>query len=171
MGVLLVQLLAARGAFVIGGVRGQAKRRAVTRAGALATVDYERPDWPGAVLEATGGARPTVVLDGVGGPAGTAAFGLVADGGRFSAHGTPAGSFASIDHEAARQRQVQVFTIADLQLGPGDRSRLMKEVIERLADRQVRPLIGQTFALTEAARAHEAIEARRTIAKSLLIPG
>jgi NADPH:quinone reductase len=40
-----------------------------------------------------------------------------------------------------------------------------------LAERRVTPLIGQTFALAEAAKAHEAIEARRTMAKTLLLTG
>ena len=171
MGILLVQLLAAQGMNVIGAARGQAKLAAVARAGAAAAVDYGLPDWTAAVLEATGGARPAVVLNGVGGALGAAAFDLVADGGRFSAHGSPSGSFAGIDADAARHRRVQVSTIRDLQYGAGDRSRLMKEVLGQLAERRIAPLIGQTFALAEAAKAHEAIVARRTVAKTLLLTG
>ncbi len=169
MGLLLVQLLADQGAHVVGAVRGPAKQDAVTRAGARATVDYGEPDWTAAVLEATRGVRPVVVLDGVGGAIGTAAFALVADGGRFSAHGSPSGSFASVDADEARDRRVRVSTIRDLQYGAGDRSRLMKDVIGRLAGKRIAPLIGQTFALADAAKAHEAIEARRTVAKTLLL--
>jgi NADPH2:quinone reductase len=169
MGILLVQLLATQGAHVIGGVRGPAKQEVVTRAGAVATVDYGLPGWTEAVLEATSGVRPAVVLDGVGGPTGAAAFALIADGGRFSAHGSPSGSFASIDADAARRRQVRVTTIGDLQYGAGDRSRLTKDIIGQLAERRIAPLIGQTFALTEAAKAHEAIAERRTVAKTLLL--
>jgi NADPH2:quinone reductase len=169
MGILLVQLLAAQGARVIGAARGEAKREAVARAGALAVVDYGRPDWPAAVLAASDGARPAVVLDGVGGAIGAAAFALVADGGRFSAHGSPSGSFAGIDQEEARRRHVRVTTIRDLQYGAGDRSRLMKDILGQLAERRIAPLIGQTFPLAAAARAHEAIEARRTVAKTLLL--
>jgi NADPH:quinone reductase len=169
MGILLVQLLTAQGAHVIGAARGPAKLEAVTRAGAAAAVDYGRPDWPAAVLDAGGGTRPAVVLDGVGGAIGAAAFGLVADGGRFSAHGSPSGSFAGIDQEEARRRRVQVSTIRDLQYGAGDRSRLMKDILGHLAERRIAPLIGQTFPLAEAAKAHEAIEARRTVAKTLLL--
>jgi len=169
MGILLVQLLAAQGAHVIGAARGPAKLAAVTRAGAAAAVDYGRPDWPAAVLDAADGAHPAVVLDGVGGAIGAAAFALVADGGRFSAHGSPSGSFAGIDQEEARRRRVQVSTIRDLQYGAGDRSRLMKDILGHLAERRIAPLIGQTFSLAEAAKAHEAIEARRTVAKTLLL--
>lgn len=169
MGILLVQLLAAQGAYVIAAARGQAKRRAAARAGASATVDYGLPGWTDAVLEAGNGGRPAVVLDGVGGPVGTAAFELIADGGRFSAHGSPSGSFASVGEAAARRRQVQLSTISDLQYGAGDRSRLTREIVSHLAGQRVAPLIGQTFPLAEAAKAHEAIEARRTVAKTLLL--
>lgn len=169
MGLLLVQLLTDQGAHVVGAVRGPAKREVVARAGARATVDYGEPDWAAAVLKATGGVRPAVVLDGVGGAIGTAAFALVADGGRFSAHGSPSGSFANLDLDEARGRRVRVNTIRDLQYGPGDRSRLMNDVIGRLADKRIAPLIGQTFALADAAKAHEAIEARRAVAKTLLL--
>jgi NADPH2:quinone reductase len=62
-----------------------------------------------------------------------------------------------------------VTTVADLQFASGDRPRLMKEALELLAERHISPLIGQTFPLAEAARAHEAIAARRTIAKTLLL--
>jgi NADPH2:quinone reductase len=169
MGILLVQLLARQGARVIGAARGQAKQEIVARAGARATVDPGRPDWADLVLEATSGVRPAVVLDGVGGPTGAAAFALVADGGRFSAHGSPSGSFASIDADAARRRRVRVTTIGDLQYGAGDRSRLMKEIVGQLAEQRIVPLIGQTFPLAEAAKAHEAIAAHRTVAKTLLL--
>ena len=171
MGVLLVQLLAAQGARVIGAARGSTKREVAARAGAEATVDYGSPDWAAAVLEATGGARPQVVLDGVGGALGAAAFDLVADGGRFSAHGSPSGSFARVGQDVARRRLVRMSTIGDLQYGPSDRARLMKDILARLAEGRITPHIGQTFPLAEAASAHAAIEARRTIAKTLLLTG
>jgi NADPH:quinone reductase-like Zn-dependent oxidoreductase len=62
-----------------------------------------------------------------------------------------------------------VTTLGDLQYGAGDRSRLTKDIIGQLAERRIAPLIGQTFALTEAAKAHEAIAERRTVAKTLLL--
>jgi len=169
MGILLVQLLAARRVRVVGAARGPAKQEIIARCGASAAIDYGQPGWTGAVLEATGGARPAVVLDGVGGEIGSAAFDLVADGGRFSAHGSPGGSFAAIDPQAARRRQVLVKSIADLQFGPGDRSRLMRQAQGELARKKIAPVIGQTFPLSEAAAAHRAIEARQAIGKTLLL--
>ena len=168
MGILLVQLLNGLGVTVMGAARGRAKLDAIGRAGADAAVDYSLPGWTTAALTAAG-EPPTVVLDGAGGAAGREAFGLIAHGGRFSAHGTPSGSFAAVDRASASDRGVTVTTIADLQYGPGDRARLLARILAEVAAGRVRPLIGQTFALADAARAHAALQARQTLGKTLLL--
>jgi NADPH2:quinone reductase len=168
MGILLVQLLVERGARVVGAARGRAKLEVVSDAGAH-SIDYATPVWTDAVLAATGGRRPTVVLDGVGGNLGAEAFGLIADGGRFSAHGAPSGSFAPIDHGAAQGRGVAVTTIADLQYGEGDRARLLHAVLGEVESGRLAPMVGQTFSLAEASKAHLGMEARETVAKTLLL--
>jgi NADPH:quinone reductase len=169
MGILLVQLLAALGAKVVGTARGSTKRNVVVRGGAAVAIDYGEPGWTDAVLDATGGRRPTLVLDGVGGAIGGEAFGFIADGGRFSAHGAPSGSFAPIDPGEAKSRGVIVTTIADLQYGEGDRSRLLTAVLADVSTGRLVPLVGQTFSMADAAKAHQAIENRETLAKTVLL--
>jgi NADPH:quinone reductase len=171
MGILLVQLLRAGGAKVIGAARGKAKADAVRAAGADVVIDYGRPDWTSEVVHATGGAGPAVVLDGVGGQLGRQAYAVMADGGRFSAHGGPSGSFTSIDHDDAKRRNITVTGLGDLQVRPGERAALARQILPDVGSGKVRPLVGQTFPLTEAARAHTMIEAREAIAKTLLIAG
>jgi NADPH2:quinone reductase len=171
MGILLVQLLVERGAHVVAAVRGQAKREVVSDAGIHSVVDYGMPAWTDAGLDATSGRRPAVVLDGVGGQLGGEAFDVIADGGRFSAHGTPSGSFAPIDRDAAQGRGVAVTTIADLQYGEGDRARLLQAVLGEVESGRLAPVAGQTFSLAEASKAHLGIEARETVAKTLLLNG
>jgi NADPH2:quinone reductase len=169
MGILLVQLLRARGARVIGAARGRAKTDAVGEAGADAVIDYGRPGWTSSVLQATGGTGPAVVLDGVGGELGRDAYGILADGGRFSAYGAPSGAFSAIDPGDARRRDVTVTGLGDLQVRPGERADLARQLLPDVVSGRVRPLIGQTFPLAEAARAHALIEAREAIAKTLLL--
>jgi NADPH:quinone reductase len=169
MGILLVQLLAARAVTVVGAARGSNKQAVVAEAGATAAIDYSEEGWTAGVLDATRGHPPTVVLDGVGGTIGGEAFELITDGGRFSAHGTPSGSFALIDRGEAARRGVTVTTIADLQFGDGDRFRLLNGVLAELATTALAPLVGQTFSLAEASKAHLAIESRETVAKTLLL--
>jgi NADPH2:quinone reductase len=169
MGILLVQLLVERGAQVVGAARGRPRLQVVADAGASFVVDYAMPAWTDAALDATSGRRPTVVLDGVGGKLGADAFALIADGGRFSAHGSPSGSFAPIDRDAAQSRGVAVTTIADLQYGEGERSGLLRAILGEVEVGRVVPVVGQTFSLAEASKAHLAIEARETVAKTLLL--
>jgi NADPH:quinone reductase len=169
MGLLLVQMVAASGAQVIGTAGARPKHEAIAAAGAKAAIDYTRPDWADGVMQATGGVRPAVVLDGVGGQLGAQGFELVADGGWFSAHGSSSGTFAPIDADQAARRQITVTTIRDLQFGPDDRSRLMHAALDHLGDAEITPVVGQTYPLGEASRAHRAIEGRMTVAKTLLV--
>ncbi|HEY5245960.1 MAG TPA: zinc-binding dehydrogenase, partial [Acidimicrobiales bacterium] len=169
MGVVLVQLLHAAGAFVVGAARGKAKLDVVDEAGADVAVDYDGPGWTRAVLDATHGAGPIAVLDGVGGPLGHEAFDILRDGGRFSAHGAPSGSFAPIDTDIARRRHVTITTLADLAADPTPRHQLIREAVALVAADTVNPLIGQTFPLRDADQAHAAMAARETIAKTLLL--
>ena len=168
MGILLVQLLRARGAHVIGAARGKAKVDAVGEAGADVVIDYGHPGWTSEVRDATGGTGPGVVLDGVGGQLGLDAYAIMADGGRFSAHGAPSGSFSAIDQSDARRRNIAVTGIGDLQGPPGERADLARQILPDVRAGRIRPLVGQTFPLTEAARAHTMMAAREAIAKTLL---
>jgi NADPH2:quinone reductase len=168
MGILLIQILRARGARTIGAVGGKAKVDVVIEAGADVVVDYGSPDWTSEVRHATQGRGPDVVLDGVGGQLGRAAYGIIADGGRFSAHGAPSGSFTAIDPADADRRGVSVSGIGDLQGQPGQRAELARRILSEFLVGQIIPLIGQTFPLRSAALAHQAIESRDAIAKTLL---
>jgi len=64
---------------------------------------------------------------------------------------------------------VVVTTIADLQYGEGDRSRLLGAVLGAVESGRVAPVVGQTFSLPEASKAHLGMEARETVAKTLLL--
>jgi NADPH:quinone reductase len=168
LGILLGQLARVRGARVIAAARGQAKLDLLTGLGAHAVVDYSEADWPDQVVRATGGAGPDVVFDGVGGQLGAAAFSVIAEGGRFSAHGAASGGFAPVDAEQAARRGVTVRGIEQVQFGPGEHERLAGQALAELAADRIRPLIGQTFPLDQAAAAHTALESRTALGKTLL---
>jgi NADPH2:quinone reductase len=167
MGVVLVQLARAAGGRVIGAARVTRKLDAVRKAGAETAVDYTEPGWAERVRELTAGHGADVVLDGAGGQLGRAAFEVTADGGRFSAHGLSDGGFAGLDAEEAERRGVAVQPIA--QHAPAEFRRLATAALAEAAAGRITPLIGQTFPLARAADAHAAIEARTTMAKTLLL--
>jgi NADPH2:quinone reductase len=109
-----------------------------------------------------------VVFDGVGGDIGLAAFGLLGAGGRFCPFGMASGSFAPVTPELAEARQVTVRAGAGA--SPEELTALVRTALAEAAAGRLRPVIGQEFALTAAADAHAAIEARETVAKTLLRP-
>lgn len=147
------------------------KLDAIRRAGAEAVVDFGWPDWAGHVVEACGGAGPNVVFDGAGGSLGQAAFGIVASGGRFSAHGAPGGGFAPVSAREAEERGVTVRGIEQVQYPPGRHEELVRDALAEAAAGRLRPVIGQVFPLKRAADTHAALAARSTIGKTLLLAG
>jgi len=169
LGTLLVQLAHAAGARIIGAAGGRRKLDLARELGADVVVDYNEPDWPERVRDAAGGAGPDVVFDGVGGQIGQAAFEITARGGRFSAHGAPSGGFAEIDPHEAERREITVRGIEQVQFAPGHAKLLAERVLSEAAAGRIRPIIGQTFPLAQAADAHSAIEARGVIGKTLLV--
>jgi NADPH2:quinone reductase len=169
MGLLLIQLATARGARVVGAARGEPKLAAVRGQGAVAAIDYSESDWTGRVLAALGGERPTVVLDGVGGEIGRAAFAITSEGGVFSAHGAASGDFTPLDEDAARERGITVRGISDVQFSPEEGDQRLRDVLAQAAAGRVAPVIGRTYPLEDAAEAHRRIEAREVVGKSLLL--
>jgi NADPH2:quinone reductase len=170
LGIVLVQLARARGARVVALARDERKLARVRELGADAVVDAEAPGWPDRARTALGGAAD-VVFDNVGGDLGETAFALLAPGGRFSAHGTPSGRFAQIDPEAAARHGVTLRGIRDVQLTPDERRRLAEQALAVAADGRLRPVIGQTFPLGQAGRAHAAVENRSVFGSTLLTVG
>jgi NADPH:quinone reductase len=169
LGIALVQLARDRGARVVATGRDAAKLARIRALGADVVIDTDRPGWVDAAREAIGGRGADVVLDNIGGPLGASAFELVATGGRFSAHGTPGGSFTAPDAGVAARRGITLLGIADVQLSGPSKRRLLTEAVTLAAAGRLRPVIGQTFALTAAAEAHKAIEARTVFGKTLLL--
>ncbi|MEH1017547.1 zinc-binding dehydrogenase [Micromonospora sp. CPCC 206060] len=167
-GSLLVQLAVQAGARVVGAARGVRKLALARGLGAEAVVDYSDPDWVDQVGVMTG-AGPDVVLDGVGGKTGRMAFEVAAEGGRFSAHGAPGGAFAPVEQVEADRRGITLRGIADVQFPPAEAKRLLQQAVRDAAVGRLRPVIGQTFPLENAAEAHTAIEDRRVLGKTLLL--
>lgn len=167
LGVLCVQLARHRAAHVVAVARG-AKLERVGRLGPDAVIDSARPDWLERAQAAFGEHGADVVLDNIGGALGEAAFTLTRRGGRFSAHGTPSGRFASIDRHAAAERGVTLTGIETVQLSQHERKHYVEQALREAAAGVITPIIGQTFPLDQAGAAHAAIEARTTFGKTLI---
>lgn len=166
-GSLLVQLARDAGARVVAAARGDRKLALARELGAEVTVDYSADGWQHRVRELTGGVD--LAFDGAGGALGRAVFETVGTGGRFVTYGTADG-FTDVDPQVAEQRQVHVHNA--LAAGPPDAAvvrELLTEALALTAAGRIRPVIGATYPLEEAEKAHRSLEERATVGKSLLV--
>ncbi len=75
---------------------------------------------------------------------------------------------AGFGPEEAERRGITVHGIG--QHAPAEFRRLATAALAEAAAHRIKPVIGQTFPLEWAADAHAAMEARVTVAKTLLLP-
>ena len=171
MGSLLVQEAKHVGAFTVGLAGGSEKIAAVLGMGADAAVDYRVPGWPDAVRAALGEREITLVIDGVGGEVGRAAFELLGNGGRFVIFGYTSGTPTAITSaELLTTGQTVTGALGPALLRrPGGIRELETTALARAADGIWKPLVTR-FPLAEAAAAHQALTDRQTQGKVVLIP-
>jgi len=160
VGGLLVQLAKAAGAEVVGAAGGPAKVAHVAELGADLAVDYREAGWADRAGEVD------VVFDGVGGPIGTAAFGLLRRGGRMAVYGLASGAWAEVSEEDAAARGVSLVRSLG---GPAEMRAFTESALSEAAAGRLVPVIGRRFPLERAADAHAAIESRATLGKTLLV--
>jgi NADPH:quinone reductase len=167
LGSILVQLASAAGALVIALAGSTTKLAHASTLGAHALVNYRDPGWV-AQLRAAAPDGVDVVFDGVGGDTTAARFPLVRPAGRYLSHGAAGGSWGTIDQAEAAAREVTLIGLAAI--GAASVFDLTERALDLAAKGTIRPTIGQTFPLDDAATAHAAIESRATIGKTLLLP-
>ena len=174
VGSLAVQLARTFGAGRVVAVASTAEKRALaTELGADATVDSGEDDLTGAIREACGG-RSDVVLEMTGGPTTEACLATLAPFGRLVVYGMASRQpTAPVDvgRLMARSQGVIGFWLAHAMRDP---ARLlaapMAELLDLVAEGSLRAVVGDTYPLSEARRAHEDLRARRTVGKLLLDP-
>lgn len=172
VGSILVQWVKALGATVIATVGSEAKAALARDHGADHVVLYGEADVAARVAEITGGQGVAVVYDGVGKDTFEASLKSLGRRGTLVTFGNasgPAPAIAPLELGArslflTRPRLFDyIATTAELD----DSAVALFAMLESGA---VKIEIGQTFPLSEARAAHEALEGRRTTGATLLIP-
>ena len=171
-GSLAVQLAKRHGARVIGLASSPEKRELVVRLGADAAVDSRAGELALAIREANGGEPVDAVLEMSGGAAFDACFETLAPFGRIVAFGIASGEQNTVATGKLMRtsRSVVGFWLVHLLSDREYMARAIAELLGGVAARELEVVIGGTFPLSQARRAHEELAARRTHGKLLLDP-
>jgi NADPH2:quinone reductase len=161
VGTCLIQLARAAGATVVACAGSPSKLPVTERLGAALAIDYSRPGWEQLIRDRF--ASVDVVFDGVGGTIGETALHLLGPDGRLCRYGMASGSYTDTANVGPG-----VEIVDGTRLSPEQSRQLSIDALELAASRQLAATIGQEYALESAAAAHGAIEARKTIGKTLL---
>jgi NADPH2:quinone reductase len=174
VGTLAIQLAKKWGAGRVIGVASSPDKRALAvELGADETVDARSDDLRQALLDANGGAPVDVVLEMVGGPTFDASLAALAPLGRLATFGMAGRTPPSpIDPGALLQgsRGVIGFWLVHALGRPERVQQPMAEMLGMVAAGQLSPVVGATYPLAEARRAHEDLLARRSTGKLVLDP-
>ncbi len=171
-GSLAVQLGKRAGAKVIGLASSEEKRAMVERLGADATVDSRSEDLKEAVLAANDGERVDAVLHMSGGAAFDAEFSALAPFGRMVVFGIASREQRDISTAALLRGSKAVigFWLVHLMMRPAEVAPMIGELFSAVGAGELEVSVGEVYPLSEAARAHEDLIARRTTGKLLLDP-
>jgi len=173
-GSAAVQLCKAYGAGTVIATAGSlAKLERVAAIGADVTVDYTTEDFVEVVREVTGGRGVDLVIESVGGDVLGRSFDCLRPVGRLVSVG------ASSGHSTSRFRLQTLFetgvTVGGFTLGLWlkDHPELVAPSVERilrvLEDGTIRPLIGAVYAPEQIAEAHEFLESRQSIGRTIVL--
>jgi len=173
VGQLAVGWLKAIGAQVIGTVGSAEKAEHARQAGADHVIRYREQDIAATVRDITGGRGVPVVLDGVGKATWEASLQSAARRGLIVSYGNASGPVTGVALAALNQHGslfVTRPTLFHYYAEPGERQAGMRRVFGMLEKGAIRPEIGQTFALEDAAEAHRRLEAGETRGATVLLP-
>ncbi|HEV2790481.1 MAG TPA: zinc-binding dehydrogenase [Solirubrobacterales bacterium] len=171
-GTLAVQLAKRAGARVIGLASSEEKRELVRGLGADACVDSRGEELGDAIREANDGRRVDAVLHMSGGEAFDAEMDVLAPLGRMVVFGIASREQRQISTASLLRGSKSVigFWLAHLLVRQDLLVPMVRDLMGAIAADELTVTIGDTYPLSEAARAHEDLIARRTSGKLLLDP-
>lgn len=173
-GSLAVQLARRFGAGrIIATASSKEKRDLALELGADVAVEAEAEGLKERLIGANGGAKVDLVLEMTGGPVFDASLAALAPFGRLVTYGMasrteprPVAAGKLMAHSTA----VVGFWLMHCMGKPALHAEPMAELLHMVAAGQLNPLVGEAYPMSEAARAHQDLRARRTTGKLVLDP-
>jgi putative PIG3 family NAD(P)H quinone oxidoreductase len=173
IGTFAIQLGTALGARVLVTAGSPEKLALCADLGAHLTIDYHEQDFVDVVKEATDGAGVDVILDNMGASYLARNVAALATEGRLVVIGLQGGTKAEIDLNALMRKRAAVVGTTLRARPVGEKTTICAAVVEHVwplvAEGTIRPVVGRTFPLAEAAAAHRLMESGESTGKILLV--
>ncbi|WP_405493806.1 quinone oxidoreductase family protein [Nocardia sp. NBC_00511] len=172
VGLLLTQLLSARGVRVITTVSTDDKEKLSRDAGAAEVLRYE-DDIAGRVRELTGGVGVAAAYDGVGKTTFEASLAAVRVRGTIALYGAASGPVPPFDLQRLNPAGSLFVTRPTLAHYVRDRAELTwraGDIMRAISDGTLHFRIGGSYPLAQAEQAHRDLEARKTTGSIVLVP-
>ena len=172
IGTFAIQLTKALGATVVATAGSEDKLALCRELGADVAINYREQDFVEVLADATGGHGADVILDNMGASYLARNLAALAIEGRLIVIGFQGGSRAEMDLRTLFHKRAALFS-ASLRARPvGEKTTICAAVAEHVwplvADGTVKPVVGRTLPLAEAAEAHRLLENGETTGKILL---
>lgn len=172
VGLLAVQWAKSLGATVIGTVGSAAKAELAKAHGADHVIDYAKEDFVARVKEITGGRGVPVVYDSVGKDTFLKSLDCLQPRGLMVLFGASSGAVPDFNLGILAGKgslYVTRPTLNTYNAKVEDLRHSAKRLFDQVLSGKVKPNIGQTYKLSEAAQAHTDLEARKTTGSTVLI--
>jgi NADPH2:quinone reductase len=173
VGTAAVQIASAAGARVFGTASTAAKLETAADLGCDVPINYVEDDFAAVVADETDGEGVDLVLDGVGGDTTERSVDALREFGRVVVYGAASGTPGRPPTDKllfGNRRAIGYHLGRGMALAPERVLSAVGPLTEGLASGDLAVQVGHTFALADAAAAHEAIEARETTGKVVLVP-
>jgi NADPH2:quinone reductase len=173
VGLLLTQMLAAKGVRVIATTSTEEKAELARGAGAAEVIRYTEADVVGEVRRITEGRGVDVVYDGVGRTTFDAGLDCLRPRGMMVLFGASSGPVPPLDPQELNRKGSLFLTRPTLAHYMATRQELLERagaVLGQVADGRLDVRIGGRYDLEDVGRAHEDLQGRRTTGKLLIVP-
>jgi NADPH2:quinone reductase len=173
VGLLIIQMAKRRGARVIGTVSTAEKAQLARSAGADEVILYTQADFEAEVKKLTDGKGLPVVYDSVGKTTFEQSLNCLRPRGTMVLFGQSSGPVPPLDPGVLAAKGSLYLTRPSLGHYSATREELVSragDVLDWVANGELKLRIERTFPLSDAAKAHRELESRRTTGKLLLIP-
>ncbi len=174
VGLIACQWANALGATVIGTVGSEEKAELARAHGCHHTILYNQEDVAARVREITDGKGVPVVYDSVGQATVDASLDSLAPLGMMVSFGNSSGPVTNFDLGALSAKGSLYVTRPSLMTyvaADEDLQETAQDLFDMVGSGKVKIEINQRYGLSEARRAHEDLEARRTTGTTILLPG